>query len=53
VLLLIGSNMLLSNIPWTADMKVTSMVAALVVLCGYAMNVVKKRKVNVAKLQEN
>ena len=53
VLLLIGSNMLLSNIPWTADMKLTSMIAALIVLCGYAINVVKKRKVNAAKLQTN
>ncbi|GEM79317.1 sulfite exporter TauE/SafE family protein [Vibrio superstes] len=53
VLLLIGANMLLSNIPWTADMKMISLVGAVLVIGSYALNVMKKRKVNFAKLQAN
>ncbi|MFA0521524.1 TSUP family transporter, partial [Vibrio sp. 10N.222.55.E8] len=37
VLLLIGANMLLSNIPWTPDTKFASIVAAVIVIGGYAM----------------
>ncbi|MGF1687414.1 sulfite exporter TauE/SafE family protein [Photobacterium japonica] len=51
VLLIIGSNMLLSNIPWTADSKMMSMVGTVIVLSGYAFNVFKKRKVNIEKVQ--
>ncbi|MDD1783411.1 sulfite exporter TauE/SafE family protein [Enterovibrio sp. ZSDZ35] len=51
VLLIIGSNMLLSNIPWTADSKMMSMIGTAIVLAGYTFNVFKKRKVNVEKLQ--
>ncbi|WP_283130459.1 sulfite exporter TauE/SafE family protein [Enterovibrio norvegicus] len=51
VLLIIGSNMLLTNIPWTADSKMMSMIGTAIVLAGYTFNVFKKRKVNVGKLQ--
>lgn len=53
VLLLIGANMLLSNIPWTPDMKLVSMVAGAMIFVGYVLNVMKKRKVNFTKLQTN
>ena len=51
VLLIIGSNMLLSNIPWTADSKMMTIVGTVIVLSGYAFNVFKKRKVNIEKVQ--
>ncbi|MGR5302204.1 TSUP family transporter [Vibrio alfacsensis] len=50
VLLLIGSNMLLSNIPWTADAKFMTMVGSAIVLGGYAISVFKKRQLNTVKL---
>ncbi|NLS12210.1 sulfite exporter TauE/SafE family protein [Vibrio sp. SM6] len=53
ILLIIGSNMLLSNIPWTADMKLITMISSAVVLAAYAVNVMMKRKANLSKLQAN
>jgi uncharacterized membrane protein YfcA len=51
ILLLIGTNMLLRNIPWTPQMMTTAVIGTSIVAAGYLFSVVKKRKVNVAKLQ--
>lgn len=46
VLFIIGTNMLLSNIPWTANMQLATLLSSAVMLAGYSINVMKKRKLN-------
>ena len=51
ILLLIGTNMLLRNIPLTPEMMTNAAIGTSIVVAGYLFSVLKKRKANVEKLQ--